>query len=261
MCPWIRYRDIAVGSIQFGQVFKVPNMQLIKQGELPVCADAELIARHLPVQDSTLLELGCGSAFTTRRLAENHPSVRIIATEVDRIQHEKNLQIDDLPTVSFRYGGVEAIDAPDASIDAVIMLKSLHHVPMELMDQGFAEIARVLKRGGLAYISEPVYAGEFNQILRLFNDEKSVREAAFAAVQRAVGSVDFELQEEIHCHSISRFEGFEAFEERVLGATHSNFDIDQARYEQIKAQFLPHIGKDGVAQFLNPLRVDILRRT
>lgn len=235
-------------------------MQLIKQGQLPISSDRELIAQHLPLNNTTLLELGCGTAFATRKISEAYPTVKIIATEVDRIQHEKNLQVTDLPNVSFRYGGIEAIDAEDASIDAVIMLKSLHHVPVELMDQGFSEIARVLKPGGLAYISEPVYAGEFNEILRLFNDEKRVREAAFAAIERAVTSGKFELSEEIHCNSVSRFEGFNDFEQRILGATHSNFDVDDALFEQVKAAFTPHIGSDGIAEFHNPLRVDILRR-
>jgi len=235
-------------------------MQLIKNGELPISSDRELIAQHLPLQHTTLLELGCGTAFATRAISEAYPTVKIIATEVDRIQHEKNLQISDLPNVSFRYGGAEAIDAEDASIDAVVMLKSLHHVPIELMDKGFDEIARVLKPGGLAYISEPVYAGEFNEILRLFNDEKIVREAAFAAMQRAVTSGRFELAEEVHCKSLSRFEGFEDFENRILGATHSNFDVDDELFAEIKAAFLPHIGSDGIAEFHNPLRVDLLRR-
>jgi len=235
-------------------------MQLIKHGDLPVSSDRELIAQYLPLQNSTLLELGCGTAFATRQISEAYPTVQIIATEVDRIQHEKNLQITDLRNVSFRYGGAEDIDAANASIDAVIMLKSLHHVPAELMDKGFEEIARVLKPGGLAYISEPVYAGEFNEILRLFNDEKTVREAAFEAIQRALNSGKFELAEEVHCKSVSRFEGFEDFEQRILGATHSNFDVDDELYEQIKAAFIPHIGKDGIAEFHNPLRVDILRR-
>lgn len=236
-------------------------MQLIKQGELPIHTDAELISRYLPLENTRLLELGCGAAFTTRRLAETYPTLQIVATEVDRIQHEKNLQIDDLPTVSFRYGGAEAIDAEDASIDAVIMLKSLHHVPIELMDSGFAEIARVLKPGGLVYISEPVYAGDFNQILSLFNDEKQVREAAFAAIERALASGNFELVDEVHCLTVRRFQGFEEFERRIIGATHSEFDVDDRLYAQIKAKFLPHIGEDGTAEFHNPLRVDILRRT
>ena len=49
-------------------------------------------------------------------------------------------------------GGAQAIDLPADSIDLVIMLKSLHHVPTELMDRALAEIHRVLKPGGLAYL-------------------------------------------------------------------------------------------------------------
>ncbi len=48
------------------------------------------------------------------------------------------------------YGSAADIEQPDASVDIVIMLKSLHHVPISLMDQALTEIARVLKPGGLA---------------------------------------------------------------------------------------------------------------
>ena len=41
---------------------------------------------------------------------------------------------------------------------------------------------RVLRPCGLVYISEPIYAGNFNDILRLFHDEQAVRLAAPAAV-------------------------------------------------------------------------------
>ena len=235
-------------------------MQIAQEGDLPKSSDFEQIGQLLPLENARVLELGCGAAFTTRLLAENFPLREIIAMEVDRIQHEKNLQITDLPNVTFKYGGAQAIDLPDASVDAVIMLKSLHHVPVADMDQAFTEIARVLRPEGLAYISEPVYAGDFNAILRLFNDEKDVREAAFTATRRAVDSGLLALDREIHFFGNSRFQGFEEFEQRVLGATHSEFDVDDALYAKIKAQFMPHIGADGMAEFLNPLRIDLLRK-
>ena len=234
-------------------------MQINKQGPLERDSDLDLIARRLPLENGRLLELGCGGANVTRLIAERFPVAEIIATEVDRIQHEKNLQITDLPKVTFKYGGAEFIDLPDASVDAVIMLKSLHHVPAEVMDQGFAEIARVLKPGGLAYISEPIYGGAFNEILRLFNDEKAVREAAFAATQRAVESGLLELDEEIFFEAESRFAGWEGFEQRIIGATHSEFDIDDALYARIKEAFMPHVA-DGEAVFYMPIRVDLLRK-
>jgi len=235
-------------------------MQIARAGELPCSSDFEQIGRLLPLQGARLLELGCGAAFTTRRLAETFAVREIVAMEVDEIQHEKNLLIPDLPNVTFVYGGAQAIDLPDDSVDAVIMLKSLHHVPVQEMDKALAEIARVLHPGGLAYISEPVYAGAFNDILRLFNDEKTVREAAFQAICRAVEGGVLQLVEEIHFDTITRFEGFEEFERRILGATHSTFAIDDTLYARIKAQFMPHVDKEGIAEFLNPMRVDLLRK-
>ena len=117
-----------------------------------------------------------------------------------------------------------------------------------------------MRPGGRAYISEPVYAGDLNEILRLFNDEKAVREAAFAATVRAVENGLLRLEQEIHFHGIGRFQGFEEFEQRVLGATHSEFDVGEGLHAKIKTRFTPHIGADGVAEFLNPLRIDLLRK-
>ncbi len=238
------------------------EMQIRYTGKrLPVSSDIEQIARCLPLQGTRLLELGCGSALTTRRLAETFPIAELIATEVDRTQHEKNLRLTDLPRVTFQYGGAEAIDQPDASIDAVLMLKSLHHVPVELMPQALREIHRVLKPGGLAYLSEPIYAGAFNDILRLFNDEQRVREAAFAAIKEAVAGGRFDVVEQIFFDGISRFQGFEEFEERILHATHSDYRLGADLHAQVRAAFLRHLDPDGVAEFRNPHRVDLLRRT
>lgn len=235
-------------------------MQIARNGDLPESSDFELISRLLPIDGARLLELGCGTALTTRRLAESLPVGHIVAMEVDRVQHDRNLLIDDLSRVTFAYGGAQAIDQPDASIDAVIMLKSLHHVPVDDMDAALGEIARVLRPGGMAYISEPVYAGQFNEIMCLFHDERQVREAAFAAVQRAVANGPLTLREEIHFRSLSRFDGFAEFERRILGATHSEFDIDTALYERIRAAFLPHLDGSSIAEFRNPMRVDLLQK-
>ena len=235
-------------------------LQIARAGDLPLSSDLEQIGRLLPLARARVLELGCGAALTTGQLAREFPVREIIALEVDRIQHEKNLRIPDLPKVSFRLGGAEAIDLADASVDAVIMLKSLHHVPVPHMDQALSEIARVLRPGGLAYISEPVYAGPFNDILRLFNDEQQVRQAAFDAIVRAIDSGILRLEREIHFDSISRFAGFEEFEQRVLGATHSTFDIDDRLYREVKRRFMQHVDAGGGAEFRNPLRVDLLRR-
>ena len=131
-----------------------------------VANEMELLNELLPLEGAKVLELGCGKAEKTRQIAPQ--AAHILALEVDNIQLAKNRTITDLPNVQFEWGGAEKIPAPDSTFDIVLMFKSLHHVPMDLMDQAFDEIRRVLKPGGLLYISEPVYAGAFNEILRLF---------------------------------------------------------------------------------------------
>lgn len=221
--------------------------------------EVDVIADLLDIEESHLLELGCGDAGVTRLLAERFAPARIVATEVDRIQHEKNLRVRDLPNVDFRYGGAEAIADPDGTYDAVFMFKSLHHVPPDRMAQSLREIHRVLKPGGRAYFSEPVYWGEFNDLVRLIHDEKQVREAAFAALQDAVGSGLFELEAEVFFQMPGTYEGWEVFEDRFLKVTHTALDIDGERHERIKTAFLRHLTPTG-ARFLKPHRVDLLRK-
>ena len=206
-----------------------------------------------------MLELGCGKAEKTRLLAETGRVSGILALEVDTIQHERNLQIADLPNVQFRHAGAEAIPAKDNSIDIVLMFKSLHHVPMELMDQALSEIARVLKPGGLAWISEPVYAGDLNEVFKLFHDEKVVREAAFAAICKAVDDGRLLLDKEQFFNTRSFFENFEQFDQRMIQVTHSNHNLAPDLYARVKAKFESYLGSEG-ATFLNPQRVDLLRK-
>ena len=221
--------------------------------------ELEMMERILPLTDALVLELGCGRAWMTRRLAEDFPIRHLFATEVDPIQHEKNLAIADLPKVEFRYGGMQAIDLENASVDIALMLKSLHHVPAELMDQGFAELHRVLKPGGLVYISEPVYAGEFNEILRLFNDEKRVRELALAAIGRAADNIRFHHLGQHFFESPGHYPDWESFEDRMLKVTHTEHRIDAALYQRIKAAFMAHMTPEG-AFFKKPSRIDLLRK-
>jgi len=223
------------------------------------CPEAEIYNRLLSLDGKHILELGCGSAEITRNIATSGSNRKITALEVDRIAHEKNLQITDLPNVTFVLSGAQDVPLEDESVDVVFMFKSLHHVPLELMQPAMHEIRRVLKTGGLAYISEPVFAGDFNEVLRLFHDEQRVREAAFETVKKAVDEGLFRLVEETFFNSPMRFENFAEFENNTIKATHTEHDLDETLYELVKKRFEQHIGDDG-AHFLMPIRVDLLQK-
>ena len=219
--------------------------------------EADILDRLLHLQSATVLELGCGKAEKTRIVAQQAASV--LALEGDEIQLAKNLAITDLPNVRFARGGAENIPATDAGFDIVLMFKSLHHVPAELMDSVFAEIRRVLKPGGVAYISEPVYAGDFNEILKLFHDERAVREAAFAAEQRAVASGRLALVTQRFFLQPMHFAYFAQFDEQVLKVTHTEHRLSAATLEQVRSRFNGHMTREG-ATFYTPLRADLLSK-
>ena len=223
--------------------------------------DERVLLDALPLASTPAraLELGCGTARQTRLLAAGGRFSSILALEVDRRQHEKNLAIDDLPGVRFALGGAQEIPAPDGSVDAVFLFKSLHHVPGNLLGRAFTEMHRVLAPGGLVYISEPVFGGEYNEILRLFHDEERVREAAFEATRDAVDSGLFELVSETFFLSPVRYKNFADFEQKVIQVTHTEHRLSPALYAQVQSTFEAHLGPDG-ANFLAPFRVDLLRK-
>ncbi len=234
-------------------------MRIADPAQTTVVNEVKLMLGELPFDGARVLELGCGKAEKTRTLAETGRCKKIVALEVDTIQHGRNLEITDLPTVSFRHGGAEEIPAEDASFDIVIMFKSLHHVPLEHMDRALAEITRVLKPGGLAWISEPVFAGNLNEIMRLFHDEQIVREAAFAAVSKAVDTGLLTLKQQLFFNTRSQFDDFDAFDRRMIRVTHSNHALSPELYAQVREKFEVHLTPEG-ATFYPPQRVDLLQK-
>jgi ubiquinone/menaquinone biosynthesis C-methylase UbiE len=234
-------------------------MRLREPDSHATCSERDLYTELLPLANARVAELGCGRAELTRAIAEAFPTAQITALEVDAIQHARNLAITDLPNVRFATGGAEALPLDDDSVDLVLMFKSLHHVPTDLLDTALAEVRRVLVPGGLAYISEPVFAGEYNEIMRIFHDEERVREAAFAAITRAVKSGALELVTERFFNSPLRFDDFSHFEERVLGVTHTQHRLTESQSSAVRERFMRHVTPQG-ATFLQPMRVDLLRK-
>jgi SAM-dependent methyltransferase len=234
-------------------------MNLLGPADQQEQLESQVYGALLPLAGARILELGCGRADATRAIASAHPDARITAMEVDMTQHAINVAHRDLPNVEFVEGGAQAIGAPDASFDVVLMFKSLHHVPGDMLDAALREIRRVLVPGGLAYVSEPVFAGAYNDVIRIFHDEERVRRVAFDALQRAVASGSFELVCERFFLAPVKFASFDEFEKRVIGVTHTQHRLTTEQYAATRAAFAAHEGSEG-ARFRQPIRVDLLRK-
>mgnify|MGYP000891236511 FL=1 len=225
---------------------------MIVTDELSVLADL------VPLAGQDIIELGCGAARLARQLLDRYHDAQVTGLEVDARQHAKNLAA---PRGRLRFvaAGAEAIPFPDASFDLALMLKSLHHVPMASMARALGEVARVLRPGGHLYSSEPVYAGALNEIVRLFNDEGTVRAAAQAALDEALRTGAWEQVAERRFEMPVSYRDFADFEQRMMRPTFADHRIDDAKLAEVRAVFEPHCGPDG-ARFTRPMLVRLLRR-
>lgn len=209
-------------------------------------------------QHQKIVELGCGAAELARRLLARFPGCEIAALEVDERQHAKNL-LNPLRRLQFIQAGAQSIPFPDGEFDLALMLKSLHHVPLQQLDQALSEVHRVLRTSGLLYVSEPVFAGELNEVMRLFHDEEFVRAAAQNAMQKAIASGAWEHVSEVQFDVPVQFRDFADFEARMIGVTFANHRLDATTLQQVHERFAPHMNADG-AHFVRPMRVNLLRR-
>ncbi|WP_366028897.1 class I SAM-dependent methyltransferase [Rhodoferax sp.] len=220
-------------------------------------------------QHRKIIELGCGAAELSRQLLARFPDCEITALEVDERQHAKNL-LKPLQGLQFIQAGAQSIPLPSAAFDLALMLKSLHHVPLQQLDQALAEIHRVLKPGALLYVSEPVFAGPLNEVMRLFHDEEQVRATALRAIQQAVATGGWEQLSETHFDVPVQFRDFADFEARMIGVTYADHRLDATTLQQVQERFAPHMRADGArfaphmradgARFVRPMRVNLLRK-
>lgn len=206
------------------------------------------------------IELGCGSARMAQGLLERMPQADYLGLEIDAIQHARNLALNH-PRMRFVAAGAQAIPEGDGQFDLALMLKSLHHVPLAAMDTALAEVARVLRPGGFFYISEPVYAGAMNDIVRLYNDEGLVRAAAQDAIERALACAHSPWREvarrrfDMPVH----FADFTEYAQRMLYPTFANHHITPELSAKVAAAFAPHCGPGG-AHFTRPMLVRFLQK-
>lgn len=215
--------------------------------------ELEVVARCGALDQVQVLEVGCGKARTARALLQRHPKARIMGLEphaelVEGHAARPQAGLTVLP------GRGEALPFANHSFDHVWLLKSLHHIPDP--DMALAEASRVLRPGAWLYVSEPVYEGDLNDLVCLYNDEGVVRvraqQALDALAMRPVWrqQVRWPFVQPVH------FADAQDFERRMMGdaLAHLRHDPVAARglCERVHAAYAPHQTSDG-AHFVRPM--------
>jgi SAM-dependent methyltransferase len=207
--------------------------------------DLAVLDRLVPTSGKVVVDVGCGAGALVRRLAANGADA--IGVEVS----EQQLTAARAePGGRYLVGRAQALPFDDPSVDVVLFMRSLHHVPPEGMVDALREATRVLRPGGIVYVAEPLPEGEFFEIVRMVEDEGPVRLAAQRALGDArraglerVTTVDYDVEVEIS--------GLEALRARIVSV-----DPQRAATFDARAEELAHALGDG--RFVQPMRADVL---
>ncbi len=98
----------------------------------------------------TLLEVGCGIGVDSIQLAKCGFDVTAVDLTENALVVAKEFAAHREVNVDFRLGNAEGLDFPDATFDVVYSFGVLHHTPD--IEKSVAEVRRVLKPGGTAYV-------------------------------------------------------------------------------------------------------------
>ena len=107
------------------------------------------------VEGKRVLEIGCGRGVGTEIIFERFGAREVHAFDVDPDMIEQariGLSAYSPDRLKLAVGDVTAIEAPDASFDAVFDFAIIHHVPN--WKDAVCEVARVLKPEGLFFFEE-----------------------------------------------------------------------------------------------------------
>jgi ubiquinone/menaquinone biosynthesis C-methylase UbiE len=100
-----------------------------------------------------ILDAGCGSGVVSRHLAERFPECKIVGCDFSetRVEQASNAA-QGIKNLSFETGDLQDLPYDDGSFDRVVSRFVFEHQTVESLKKVTAEVARVLKPDGEAWI-------------------------------------------------------------------------------------------------------------
>jgi SAM-dependent methyltransferase len=216
--------------------------------------DLAVLGRLVQLDGSDVLDVGCGGGALVRQLAER--GARATGLEIS----ERQLgQARDHGGGRFVVGRAESLPLDDDSLDVVLFMRSLHHVPEPSMLPALVDARRVLRPGGVVYVAEPLVEGDYFELVSIVDDETEVRAAAQRALARAQRAGLTRIQTlEYEVGAISA--GIETLRRRIVDVDPDRAAVFDAREPELAEAFARlGVQREGGRWFTQPMRADVLR--
>jgi SAM-dependent methyltransferase len=220
--------------------------------------DLAMLERLIEPDGKDVLDIGCGGGALVRELAGR--GARAIGVEISDEQLANAVARDGGSGARYLVGRAQQLPVEDASVDAAVFMRTLHHVPPADLMQALGEARRVLRPGGSVYVVEPLAEGDYFALTSLVEDELEVREATQRALAQAslagldrVTSVDYDVRV-----CVADVAGLRT---RIVSVDPKRAEIFDGRAAQI-AEAFAGLGEPGAHAgercFVQPMRADVL---
>jgi ubiquinone/menaquinone biosynthesis C-methylase UbiE len=133
------------------------------------------------VRGRTIADIGAGDGGIARELASRGATVTGIEISPEKVAAAT---ANATPGTAFLLGRAEALPLPDASRDLACFFFSLHHIPLDVQDAAFGEVARVVKPGGRVHVADPLPHGALSEVQKIVDDETHVRTESQSRLDR-----------------------------------------------------------------------------
>jgi len=224
-----------------------------------VVDDLSVLERLVGVSGRDVVDIGCGGGALVRALAAR--GARMTGVEISESQLAAAIRDDDGSGARYVVGLGQRLPLADASVDVVVFMRTLHHVPPADMLSALGEARRVLRPGGAVYIAEPLAEGDFFALTSLVEDEREVRAAAQRAIADAPAA-GLDRVESLEYDVRLCLAGVDAFAARIISVDPARGELFEQR-KALVADAFARLGEPGERPgercFLVPMRVDVLR--
>ena len=222
-------------------------------------SSTDVIEEFLDVANAVVIDVGCGDGWLTRWLAK--AGAHVTGIEVSPRQLAKARAIEPVADETYMTGIAEDLPLRNRSADIVIFYNSFHHVDALGQPWALKEAARVLKHGGILYVSEPLPEGPYFQLMKPAHDETLVRQQAQNTLRHAP-EFGLLLERQLTHLDKVKFKNFQAFHDRITTINTEARARFEDQEEEVRALFesLGQKEADGWT-FEQPMRVALLRRS
>jgi SAM-dependent methyltransferase len=223
-----------------------------------VTSDMAVLERLVSLSGRDIVDVGCGGGALVRELVAR--GAQVTGVEISEEQLAAAVRDDGGCGARYVVGLAQRLPLDDASVDVVVFMRALHHVPVADMGDALREARRVLRPDGIVYVCEPLADGDFYALTSLVEDEREVRAAAQRAVADA-SAAGLERVSTLEYDVRLCLADLDAFGARLVSVDPARSALFEERRDEV-AEAFARLGEPGERSgercFLAPMRIDLL---